>query len=401
MVGASLDAARKCLTGRTDADDARWVSDSCTPPVAHGPRLFRALALMTVMTVTTVMALVAIPEARGSAAPAAAPAPATSPSAPVAPNPSPYPPSAPVALVATSVTSASVTLSWTGSTRGCCAIVGYDINYHQAFGHLIWTVSVGDVTTATITSNISPTLEYTFSVVARDSVGHRSRPSNAVTVVTPVFDRGPDTTPPDAPTNLAATAVPAGGAVLTWSPATDNVGTTGYTIDLFDGSFIPRNVVTVAGTTYTVPPSLTPTRFYVRARDGAGNISIASSAPIPSPATVPPTTPAADPLTCRTGYATVAEWKSGFVAGVTITNTGRVPVTGWTLAFTFGGDQQVASSWNATFNQSGSTVTMKPAAWNSVIAPGGSASIGMQGTWAASNSQPSAFTLNGVPCAIA
>lgn len=366
------------------------MSDGCSAPVSYGLRRLVAIAALSAATVTGSVAVTAV---QGRAAPP------TSVIVRAAMSTSPVATAAPTALVATSVTSASVTLTWTAPTGACCPVTGYDISYHQAFGHLVWTANVGNVTTTTITSNITRASEYTFSVVARYSTGQRSSPSNAVTVVTPVSDRGPDTTPPQAPTDLAATAATPAGAVLTWSPSTDNVGVVAYTVFLFDGSFIPRHVTTVPGTTYTVPPSVSATRFYVRARDAAGNVSLISSAPIPPPSTSPPTSSSVSPLACRVTYEGLAEWKSGFVAGLTITNTGTAPVNGWTLTFIFGGDQHVASSWSATFRQSGPTVTMKHAVWNGALAPGRSALIGMQGTWTASNAPPSAFALNGVACA--
>ena len=44
--------------------------------------------------------------------------------------------------------------------------------------------------------------------------------------------------------------------------------------------------------------------------------------------------------TCQVTYATQSQWAGGFVAGVTIANTGSSPISGWTLKFTFPGDQE-------------------------------------------------------------
>lgn len=98
-------------------------------------------------------------------------------------------------------------------------------------------------------------------------------------------------------------------------------------------------------------------------------------------------------------YTTQSQWTGGFVAGVTIANTGSTPVSGWRLAFTFGGDQRITSAWSAAFTQSGSAVTMWNADWNGVIPDHGSVSMGMQGTWGASDAPPAAFLLNDAACA--
>ncbi|MEQ4568041.1 galactose oxidase-like domain-containing protein [Paenarthrobacter sp. CAP02] len=78
-----------------------------------------------------------------------------------------------------------------------------------------------------------------------------------------------DTTPPAAPTNLAASAS-AGQIALTWTAGTDNVGVTSYRVSR-DGTVVGNPVSTsysdtsvLAGTTYT---------YTVAAVDAAGNVS--------------------------------------------------------------------------------------------------------------------------------
>jgi hypothetical protein len=92
-----------------------------------------------------------------------------------------------------------------------------------------------------------------------------------------------DTTPPSAPANLTATATSPTTVSLSWSASTDNTGVTGYDI-VRNGTTIG----TVSGTTTNyLDASASPATSYtytVDARDGAGNVSPAST-----PATV--TTP--------------------------------------------------------------------------------------------------------------
>ncbi|MFG1913214.1 cellulose binding domain-containing protein [Micromonospora sp. NPDC048898] len=337
--------------------------------------------------------------ARSAAEPTstAPPAPTTAPSTP---NTSPFPPSAPTNLTASEVRTGSVTLSWTAARPGCCAVTGYDITYYQAFDDVVYSASVAAVTTTTITNYIGPGRQYSFRVTARDSLGHRSPSTDTLTVVTPVTDTGPDTTPPSAPQNLTLGEVTASTAALSWSPSTDNVGVLGYNVYRFDGWFSSTLVATVAGTTYTtsLPPS-TPLRnlYYVRARDAVGNVSIASNT-VTVPTTSTPTPP--PPSTCRVTYRNQSEWQGGFVATVTLQNTGTAPVDGWIVTFSYPGDQQVTSAWNATVGQTGATVTARNVDWNRVLAPGGSTSFGLQGRWAASDLAPTGFSLNGAPCAV-
>jgi cellulase/cellobiase CelA1 len=97
-------------------------------------------------------------------------------------------------------------------------------------------------------------------------------------------------------------------------------------------------------------------------------------------------------------YAKTSEWAGGFTANVTITNTGSSAISGWTLAFSFPGDQKITNAWNATATQSGTAVTATNADYNGTIAAGGNTSFGFQGTWNSNDSSPTGFALNGTPC---
>lgn len=110
--------------------------------------------------------------------------------------------------------------------------------------------------------------------------------------------------------------------------------------------------------------------------------------------TTPPAT-----LSCQVSYVLTSSWTGGFQADVTVKNTGSSPITGWTLAFAFPGDQKIASSWNATVTQSGQAVTAKDVGWNGTLAAGGgSASFGFTAAYTGTNAVPGSFTLNGTAC---
>lgn len=119
----------------------------------------------------------------------------------------------------------------------------------------------------------------------------------------------------------------------------------------------------------------------------------------PPPTTPPPTTPPPGTSACHVTYSTTSQWTGGFTASVTVANTGTTAINGWTVKFTFPGDQKVTNAWNATVTQSGTSVTATNASYDGAIAAGGNVSFGMQGTWTSSDATPTSFTLNGAACA--
>jgi hypothetical protein len=102
--------------------------------------------------------------------------------------------------------------------------------------------------------------------------------------------------------------------------------------------------------------------------------------------------------TCHVAYTTASQWTGGFVANVTISNTGSSAINGWTLTFTFPGDQHITNGWNGTISQSGENVSITNASYNGTIASGGNTSLGFQGTWTSSDTAPSSFSVNGTAC---
>lgn len=322
------------------------------------------------------------------------------------PSASPFPPTAPTNLVVTAVTSHSISLSWTASSPGCCEITGYTIGYPLVFSDVgQYSEPVGNVTSATLTYGVSPKAQYRISVSAVDSLGNFSPSSSTIMVVTPASDSGPDVNPPSAPTNLGYAS--GGGTILTCSPSTDDVAVIGYDVYRWDGLYAPVLLGTATGTTFPmpVPTNSTPHDIaFVRARDAAGNVSIASNtvpfrpgSPSPPP---PPTSPTPPPApTCTMTYTTLSQWTGGFAASVKVVNSGPATIIGWGLTFAFGGDQRITSAWSARFTQSGAAVTLRNTDWNTVIRPHGSVSMGMIGNWTASDTPPPAFALNGVACA--
>jgi hypothetical protein len=102
--------------------------------------------------------------------------------------------------------------------------------------------------------------------------------------------------------------------------------------------------------------------------------------------------------TCHVTYTRNSEWPGGFTAQVVIANTGTTAINGWSLTFTFPGDQKVTSNFNGSFTQTGENVTLTNASYNGSIAPGTSITDGFQGSWTASDASPASFSINGTAC---
>ncbi len=172
-------------------------------------------------------------------------------------------PTAPSGLGLTEPASGQIKLDWKAASDDT-GVTGYDI---YANGLLRASVA-GNV--LTYTDNQPASTDVTYYVRAKDAAGNVSPNSNSVTRK----GQGGDTQAPTAPGNLAYTQ--SGSAVkLTWQAASDNVKVTGYDVYAND-----KLVTSVAGDvlTYTDKPSAATTvTYYVKAKDAAGNVSVASN----------------------------------------------------------------------------------------------------------------------------
>ncbi|HSJ60980.1 MAG TPA: glycoside hydrolase family 9 protein [Jiangellaceae bacterium] len=112
--------------------------------------------------------------------------------------------------------------------------------------------------------------------------------------------------------------------------------------------------------------------------------------------------------TCAIGYTVHGTWPGGFNVQIWIENLGPGAIDGWTLSWTFPGDQTIKNGWSADYSQDGATVSAGNLPWNRVLADpdaskGKGASrvtIGFIGNAGGSTDHvPDAFYLNGVRCA--
>jgi endoglucanase len=139
----------------------------------------------------------------------------------------------------------------------------------------------------------------------------------------------------------------------------------------------------------------------------SGNSSTSPSASVsasPSVSVSPSVSPSvsASPSSsgpCRVVYTT-SDWSTGFTASVSVTNTGSAAINGWTLRFTFPGNQQVSQGWSATWAQSAAVVTATNLSYNGALAVGASVGIGFNATFTGTNTKPTSFTVNGATCTL-
>jgi len=125
---------------------------------------------------------------------------------------------------------------------------------------------------------------------------------------------------------------------------------------------------------------------------GGTATSPSASSPSPTP------TATGGSSACHVTYTVPSQWNTGFVASVTIANTATTAISGWTLKWTFAGNQVITNGWNGMFAQSGTQVTVTNAAYNGTIAAGANTSLGFQGTYSGTNAIPTSFALNGKTC---
>jgi hypothetical protein len=109
----------------------------------------------------------------------------------------------------------------------------------------------------------------------------------------------------------------------------------------------------------------------------------ASPSPSPSPS---PTTSGTG--TCSAAYSLTNSWSTGFQGQVVITNTSSSTLNGWTVSWTYPGNQDINDLWNGSYTQSGEAVTVTPESYDTSIAPGGTVTVGFTGTYSGTNTSP-------------
>lgn len=102
-------------------------------------------------------------------------------------------------------------------------------------------------------------------------------------------------------------------------------------------------------------------------------------------------------IPCSVDYKVQNQWDTGFTAAVTITNNSAAK-SSWAVKWSYAGNQQVTSGWNAKISQSGTAVTAANETYNAGLPTGSSVSFGFNASYSGTNALPTAFTLDGVTC---
>lgn len=86
-------------------------------------------------------------------------------------------------------------------------------------------------------------------------------------------------------------------------------------------------------------------------------------------------------------------WKTGASVTITIKNNTTSAVNGWTLNYTFPGNQKITNTWYCNYTQSSKAVTMKNSTYNRIIPAGGSISFGFNISFTGVNKAPNDFSV--------
>jgi hypothetical protein len=202
---------------------------------------------------------------------------------------------------------------------------------------------------------------------------------------------GGNVAPPTTPGTPTASGVTSTSASLSWAASTSAAGIAGYNVVEINGT--TQSVVATPTTNSATITGLSPGTSYtfaVYAKDTAGTLSARSG-------TVTVTTTSTSSASCAVSYQ-ANDWGTGLSASVAITNTGTSAVNGWTLAFTWPGNQHITQGWSATWSQAGSQVTATSLSWDASIAPSATVTIGFNASYSGSDPRPAGFTLNGAAC---
>lgn len=186
------------------------------------------------------------------------------------------PPTAPFNLFSSIITENTANLTWDGSDDNLGinglkykiykSVAGGPFNFDGVINHVGPAYSVQSTTK----TGLIPGTQQQFYVLAEDSAGLTSFPSNTITFTTA------DNTSPSNPSSLTANNTTDTTTGLSWNAATDNVDVTSYKIYQNGLSIVDIN----APTTNAIITGLTPNTsydFYVTAFDAALNESTASN----------------------------------------------------------------------------------------------------------------------------
>ncbi len=207
-----------------------------------------------------------------------------------------------------------------------------------------------------------------FSITANPSSATLTAGSGAQVSITTAATNGFNGT-----VTLSASGLPA-GVTASFAPASVNgSGASSLTLVSSASTTAGTYPIAVKGTSGSLSHTTTVTLIVQSAQSGGGG--------------------------CLVTWQVYSDWGQGFVTGITVTNKGSSAINGWTLAWTFTGNQQITNLWNGMLSQSGQSIRVANASYNTTITAGGNQMLGFQAAYSGTNQRPATFTLNGQTCA--
>src|SRR5215212_3011450 len=288
-------------------------------------------------------------------------------------EPDSTPPTAP-SVTATVDSTAKITLNWSGATDNV-GVTGYRVFRD---GQLL-TEQSG---TSYVDATVSPSTDYSYTVVALDAAGNASPASTAATAST---TGAADGTPPSKPGNLSGTAVTSGQVNLSWSASTDNIGVVRYNV-YRDGILLPGPTQPSANpsTSYvddTAGPGTTYS-YSVSAVDAAGNQSSKATVSVTTPgsgatltfspaedATIDATQPSLN-FGTDTRLATDSSPINSALLKFNVTGTAGCAISSAKLRLTVGGDTDNKSAYGGDIYGAANTWNESTVTWNTAPSAG-------------------------------
>jgi hypothetical protein len=197
-----------------------------------------------------------------------------------------------------------------------------------------------------------------------------------------------------APGSPTVSNVTGSQATVSWTPSSGGTVTRyGVYRQVGTTSELLAESTSTSATLYNLVPG-TGYTLNVIATDQKGYLSRASD-----PVVFTTSTPANS--ACAVTYEVTSSWGSGYVASVTLSDTGPSPINGWTLNFTFPSTSETFNSgWNANWSADGQNVRATSVDWDANLAANGgnSVNIGFVGNNNGAYPSPAAISLNGTVC---
>jgi hypothetical protein len=95
--------------------------------------------------------------------------------------------------------------------------------------------------------------------------------------------------------------------------------------------------------------------------------------------------------TCTATYGIVKTWSGGFQAQVTVT-AGASGLAGWSVGWTWPGNQVITGVWRASLSQSWHSVTAGNLSYDGTLAKGASTTFGFNVSYTGTNAAPTSFS---------